>query len=265
MQITSTLIIPTYNWPEALELILLSITKQSKFPDEVIIADDGSTEATRHLVEHFQKDYPTKLRYLWHEDEGYRKTVIFNKAVASSNGNYIIQTDGDCILHKHFIKDHISAIEKNTYIFGSRVSLKANIVKEVYRYKKINFSFFSRGLLRRGRNLYIPILAKRYQRELILSKKTRGCNLSYWKADFIAINGYNEDITGWGPDDTEMIRRMVFSGLYGKRLKFRGIIYHIWHKVSQKNSLDSNRKIQFETIKNKATWCKNGIDKYLNE
>ncbi|SDS59438.1 hypothetical protein SAMN04515667_2528 [Formosa sp. Hel1_31_208] len=265
MKLRTTLIIPTYNWPEALELVLLSVKRQTQVTDEVIIADDGSIEATKRLVERFQKDFPTTLRYLWHEDDGFRKGVIVNKAVASATGDYIIQIDGDCILHKRFLEDHISAIEKNTYLYGSRVSLKEFSVSQLYRKKQIDFSVFSKALTKRGRSLYIPLLAKRYKRELPMSKKVRGCNLSYWKQDYINVNGYNEDIFGWGREDTELVVRMVNNQVFGKRLKFRGIVFHIWHNEFSKDRLTKNHDIQAETINNQIVWCKNGVDKYLSE
>lgn len=264
MKIRTTLIIPTYNWPEALELVLLSFKRQSVFTDEVIIADDGSSEETRQLIEKFQSDFPVELRHFWHEDQGFRKGVIMNKAIAKADGDYIIQIDGDCIMHKHFIKDHITSIEENTYLFGSRVSLKAFTVDTIFKKKQIDFSIFSKALIKRGRSLYMPLLGKRYKRELPMSKKVRGCNLSYWKSDYIAVNGYNEDIFGWGREDTELVVRLVNKKVFGKRLKFRGIVYHIWHNEFSKDRLSKNHEIQAETITNKMIWCENGIDKYLS-
>lgn len=45
-----SLIISTYNRPEALRLSLMSAKVQTRIPDEVIIADDGSKENTRELI-----------------------------------------------------------------------------------------------------------------------------------------------------------------------------------------------------------------------
>lgn len=264
MKLRTTLVIPTYNWPEALELVLLSYKRQTTYADEVIIADDGSTKATRELIESFQSDFPTTLRHIWHEDEGFRKGVIMNKAIAEAKGDYIIQIDGDCIMHRHFINDHIAAVEDNTYLFGSRVSLKEFSVFKIFDRKQINFSIFSKALTKRGRSLYFPLIGKRYKRALPMSKKVRGCNLSYWKQDYIAVNGYNEAIFGWGREDTELVVRMVNNKVFGKRLKFRGIVFHIWHNEFSKDRLSKNHEIQAETITNKTVWCDNGIDKYLS-
>jgi glycosyltransferase involved in cell wall biosynthesis len=265
MNISTTLILPTYNWASALELVLLSLKNQTQLPDEVIIADDGSTEETKLLIEAYKKDFSIPLKHLWHEDNGSTKEVILNKAVAIAQGDYIIQLDGDCIMHRRFIEDHISAIEENTYLFGSRVSLKEHLVPELYQKKKIKFSFLTKGLIKRARGLRIPVLAKCYKRDPIMSKKVRGCNFSFWKQDFINVNGYNEDMVGWGRDDTELVLRMVYNKVCGKRLKFRGIVYHIWHKQASKAGLNINDKIQANTMSNKLVWCENGIDKYLSE
>src|SRR5690606_36112774 len=99
----------TYNWPEALECCLLSVLKQKMLPGEVIIADDGSGEPTRQLINRFRQLCPVPLLHVWQPDEGFRLGKIRNKAIAAASGDYIIQTDGDIILHPLFIKDHMAA------------------------------------------------------------------------------------------------------------------------------------------------------------
>lgn len=260
----TTLIISTYNWPEALELVLLSVKKQVVLPDEVVIADDGSKEATKALITAFKKDFPVPLIHVWHEDKGFRRSAVLNLAVSKTKAEYIIQLDGDCIIHKNFIKDHINAVEKDTYLFGSRVNIKAFALESIYANKKVSFSYLAKEISKRNRNIYIPFLGVAlYKRKNELSKKLRGCNLSFWKADFIKVNGYNEDMTGWGREDSELIARMLNNGLYGKRLKFKAIVYHIWHKNTSKAHVNINDEIQTKTIEEKLTWCSNGIDKYL--
>jgi glycosyltransferase involved in cell wall biosynthesis len=63
-----TLVTPTYNWPDALELLLLSVLNQTILPNEVMIADDGSKEDTKKLIEKFQENFPIPLVHIWHED-----------------------------------------------------------------------------------------------------------------------------------------------------------------------------------------------------
>lgn len=98
--IKTSLLISTYNWCEALNLCLNSVLRQSQQPDEIVIADDGSREDTKLLIADFSKKSPVPIIHVWHEDIGFRKTIILNKAIAKCSSDYIIQIDGDLILHK---------------------------------------------------------------------------------------------------------------------------------------------------------------------
>ena len=127
-----------------------------------------------------------------------------------------------------------------------------------------HFSFFSKGIKKRGRTLYIPILANLIKAKTGFSQKFRGCNTSFYKEDFIAVNGYNEDFKGWGREDSELAYRFHNFGLFSKRLKFQGIVYHIFHTEKSKNNLQKNNNIEVMTIKNKRTWTENGVNKYIS-
>ena len=167
--ITVALVISTYNWPQALELVLLSVKNQSLLPDEVIIADDGSTDDTKELVEKFQQDFPTKLIHLWHEDKGFRRSAVLNMAFSKTKSQYLIQLDGDCIIHKDFIKDHISHAEKETFLFGSRVNIQKSFLPTLFSNRVTHFGFFAKGIKKRTRNLHLIILSKMYKRKSELS------------------------------------------------------------------------------------------------
>lgn len=258
-----SLVTPTYNWPEALELLLLSITKQRVLPDEVIVADDGSKEETRLLIERFQKSFPIPLIHIWHEDNGNQKPKIMNKAIAKAKYDYIIEIDGDIIMHPNFVEDHLNYAEKGVYLFGSRVNIQKNILETIFKEKITYFHFFSKGIKKRGRTLRIPFFmnfAKLHEKR---SSKLRGCNMSFWKEDFIKVNGFNEGLVGWGIDDSEMIQRLHNIGIRGKRLKNVGIAYHIYHKEQDKSHIEVNQIIERETTEKKITFIEKGINQYL--
>ena len=118
---TCSLVTPTYNWPDALELLLLSIKNQSVLPNEVIIANDGSKPETTALIEKFQKDFPVPIIHVRHDDNGNQKPAIMNKAIAKSKYDYIIEIDGDIIMHKDFVKDHL------TLEISKKMKLKQNL------------------------------------------------------------------------------------------------------------------------------------------
>ncbi|QQX76756.1 MULTISPECIES: glycosyltransferase family 2 protein [Aequorivita] len=259
----TSLLISTYNWPQALELVLLSAQVQSEKPDEILIADDGSTEETKTLIDGFRKKTPYAIKHFWHEDKGFRKAIILNKAIAKATGEYIIQIDGDCIMHRDFVKDHKAMAQENAYLYGSRENIQEHYLPTLFREKKIAFSFFAEGIKKRTRNLRIPLFSRLYGTKNSISKKMRGCNVSFWKKDVVAVNGYNEEFEGWGREDSELIIRMMNNGVLGKRLRYRGIVYHIWHKVKDQSRFKMNDSLQEKAIAEKSKWCKNGIEKYL--
>lgn len=259
----TALLISTYNWKEALNLIFMSILGQTKMPDEILIADDGSKEDTKQLILKFSESIKVPVKHLWQDDLGFRKSKILNIAVASSTADYIIQVDGDCILHKNFIQDHINHASKNTYLYGSRVNILPNYVNDVFDLKKISFNYFSKEIKNKSRTLHIPVLSNLYKKHEGISKSFRGCNVSYWRSDFLAVNGYNEDFEGWGREDSDLVLRMGNLGVKAKRIRYAGIVFHIHHKTNSKSNLEINDLIQQKTIQEKTIRCKKGVDQYL--
>ncbi len=263
LQLSNSLIISTYNWPKALALVLKSLKKQSVLPNEVLIADDGSTDETKNLISEFSKSINIPIRHIWHEDVGFTKATILNKAIAKAQGDYIIQVDGDCIMHPNFVKDHVRFSSENCYLYGSRVNIQKAQLETLFANQQVQFNCFSEGIKKRTRAIYSPFLSTFYKPKHEFSKKFRGCNTSYFKSDFIAVNGYNEDFKGWGREDSELALRFYNYGLKSRRLRYRGIIYHIHHVEKSKSRLELNNDIELKTINEKLVWTANGIDKYL--
>ncbi|WP_459209359.1 glycosyltransferase family 2 protein [Aquimarina rhabdastrellae] len=258
------LLISTYNWPEALALILKSALQQTKMPNEIVIADDGSKNETKVLIDSFRDQFKIPIKHVWHEDKGFRKSLILNKAIAEMSSDYIVQIDGDCIMHPSFIADHAALAEPNVYLYGSRVNIQKPFLSQLFTSQQIKFSPFSKGIKKRTRAIHAPFLSSFYKKNNTFSRKLRGCNVSYWRKDAITINGYNEDMEGWGREDSEFILRLINIGILGRRLRYRGIVYHIWHQEKSKDQLPENDAIEQHTIKNNIKRCENGIDKYLN-
>lgn len=260
---TTSLLISTYNWTESLDLVLRSALLQTYLPDEILLADDGSKEQTKQLIEEFQQKSPVPIRHFWQEDKGFRKSKILNKTIAETTSDYIIQIDGDCIMHPKFVEDHVNSAKKGVYLYGSRVNVLPDFVADVFANKKIKFNLFSNEIKNKTRSLHIPFLSKLYKPHEGLSKKFRGCNVSFWREDFLAINGYNEDYEGWGREDSDLVIRMGNKGIKAKRLRYSAIIYHIHHQSNSKDNFELNDKMQLETIAQKTVRITNGIDQYL--
>ena len=135
---SSSLIISTYNRPDMLRICLLGVLDQSVLPNEILIADDGSGPETKQLVDEFAAKSQVPIVHVWQADDGFRLAAIRNKSFAKASGDYIIQTDGDIILHKHFIRDHIHMAKKNMFISGARSLLDDEYSKTMIQQKSIS-------------------------------------------------------------------------------------------------------------------------------
>jgi glycosyltransferase involved in cell wall biosynthesis len=255
---TTALLISTYNWPGALELVLLSVLRQTQLPDEIIIADDGSGDETRELINYYKEVFPVPLIHVWHADNGFQKTLILNKAIKQSTTEYIIQIDGDVILDRHFIADHISSAQSKAFIRGTRAMFLPKKTEQLLSAKGSKVSIFSSGLKHRNNALRLYALRFLGTRTEMSSNSVRGSNLSFWKSDFIAVNGYNNDIQGWGHEDEELAARFINNGIIKKIVKLCAVQYHLHHSVLNKGNEPEQRelieRVKCENIK----FCENG-------
>lgn len=257
-----SLIVSTYNWPEALRLCLMSISAQDKYPDEVIIADDGSGQETRQLIEQMQQSFPVPLKHVYQDDNGFRKTIILNKAVKAAAGSYIVQIDGDVILNRHFIKDHLQIAEPSVFVRGTRAHIAAAIHPGVFSRSEIRFSWWSGGIINRFNALRIPLLSFLFEKKIKNSERVRGSNLAYWKSDFIQVNGYNNELTGWGHEDEELAARFINNNILKKVTKFRAIQFHLIHRTASWDQEQRHTTEVQNTLANRVKICLNGYEKF---
>ena len=256
-----SLMIATYNWPEALDLCLMSVLAQYHKPDEIIIADDGSTSTTKKIIDRIAGQTSIPIVHIWHPDKGFQLATIRNKAIKAAKYDYLIQIDGDIILNQYFVYDHLKFAAEGSFLCGSRVSLSpkksaALLEQKEFRLKYTDMPFatifnsFRSAVLSR-------LLADRYKKRKLHA--LRGCNMSFWRNDLLRVNGYNQDITGWGSEDFELAMRLINSGIKKRFLKFGAVVYHIYHKENNKDKLQRNIEILEQTIKHKSTWIDHGI------
>jgi len=260
-----SLIVSTYNWPEALNLCLMSIITQTVLPAEVIIADDGSGTETQSLIEKYKEIFPVPLIHVWHEDEGFQLSRIRNKAIARASGDYIIQIDGDLILEPHFIADHISFSKPGSFISGTRVQMSSVLSNKLIKQNRTAVTVFTKGITNFSNGIRIPLLSRflagRYKAKQITY--VRGCNMAFWKTDLLKVNGYNESIVGWGREDSEIAVRLVNADVRKRILKFGAVVFHIYHPELARKQLTVNDTILNESIKNSTITCKSGLSLHL--
>lgn len=255
----TTLLISTYNSPKYLKLCLRSILRQTLQPYEIVIADDGSTGETKNLIDTFRKSFKCTIKHVWQEDLGFRKSKIWNKALAHCAGEYIIQIDGDVIAERHFIEDHLHFAKPGYFYGGGRCLLTERVTKEVLDEGEIEISFFRKGLKHRFNVLRFKLLTPLF----FFEKHSRGCNMAFWKKDVYAINGYDERMEGCGSEDTDFDERLMRSGIKRRHIKLSAVVYHLFHGSKIPSTI--NDSLIEENRKNKATWLPNGINQYLKQ
>ena len=258
-----SLIISTYNWPAALDVCLKSLLRQSRLPDEVIIADDGSGEETAELIQSYKSRFQIMIKHVWHPDEGFQLAAIRNKAILIATGDYIIQIDGDLILHQNFIEDHCKLATPGRFVSGSRLLLPENFSKDILRKRSLptSLSLFIRGENRLNATrvpLLTRLLAPVYKKKQPFYVK--GCNMAFWREDLLRVNGYNEAIIGWGKEDSELAVRLIKSGVTRLFIKFGGICYHLYHKIASRHRESINDEILEQAINRKNPYVSIGID-----
>ncbi len=263
-EITTTLIVTTYNRPDALEAVLESVRTQVWMPDEVIVADDGSRDETRSLIKRYMNDFPTQLHHCWQEDRGFRLSEIRNKAILQSKCDYIIMIDGDMVLNRNFVRDHISLAKPGHFIQGSRVLLsQKNTENYLHNNVRKTLCWYSKGIKNRMNAVSCKSLMT-FVSDFYGEKGVdgvRGCNMSYWKADVEKVNGFNQEFVGWGREDSEFVVRMLNSGIQRINAKFGCVGFHLWHPENKPSDIEliENDKRLAEAEKAKVKVCENGL------
>jgi glycosyltransferase involved in cell wall biosynthesis len=262
---TCSLVITTYNWKEALEQVLLSALSQSRLPDEIIIADDGSREDTKDFLNNFSLISEIPIIHSWQEDKGFRAARSRNLAISKVKCEYIILIDGDIILHHHFIKDHLSFAQKGSFVQGGRVLLGKSLSNQLLKEKNINISFFEKEIKNRKNAIYSNLLSSLFSKESQSLKGIKTCNMAFFQEDFVLVNGFNNHFVGWGREDSEFVVRLMNAGIKRRNLKFHAIAYHIWHNENSRQSLESNDNLLEKTLKYKLTSCEDGVGEVVSQ
>ncbi len=267
-----SVIITTYNWAAALRLCLLSLYAQTDKNFEIIIADDGSRAENLKLTQSYTTDSPVPIQYVYHEDQGFRAGTIRNKAVAQSQGDYLLFIDGDCIARPDFIATHRRLAETGYFVAGNRVLLNQGFTQEVMAQSILlhekSACYFLKLRLQGKINRTLPFLSvplgwlrKAQPRKW---QKAMTCNLAVWRENFIRVNGFDELFEGWGYEDSDLVIRLIHAGVKRKEGRFAAPVLHCWHSYHDRSQHDVNYARLMERLADQSViFAKKGICQYL--
>jgi glycosyltransferase involved in cell wall biosynthesis len=256
------LAITTHERPDALAAVLASVGAQRVAPAQVLIADDGSGQATRELIDAFIARSAAPARHVFQAHAGFRLTRLRNLAIAATDCDYLVFVDGDMLLHPEFISDHARLARRGCYTQGVRVLADASLTRRLIADPAHAPSPTDAGLgtLRRAYLLHAPPLSALTRRIANGFISIKGCNQGFWRDDLVRANGFNEDMVGWGPEDKELCARLEHAGVRRQTLLFGGIAWHLHHAAASRSALPANLAVLESTRRERKTRCEHGLD-----
>lgn len=225
----------SYNRPDALEAVLLSLRNQTIKPNQVIVADDGSAANIREICARYSKDLP--LQFTWQPDNGFRAARSRNLAISLVDSEYLIMIDGDCMAPPSFIASHLALSEKNKLIAGARALLtcsKTDFLLDMKDQSEIEGSFKSKKFI------HLP-LGKLRDINKQDWKTVRTCNMSLHTDDILRVGGFDEAFTEWGYEDSDLVIRLIKAGLEVRNGRFATCVNHLYHSTEKKSERNKSR------------------------
>jgi len=237
-------VISTYNAPDFLRLVLEGYRQQSDHNFSIYIADDGSNDETKTLIETVKSDFPIPIRHIWQKDDGFRKARIHNETIRRISEPYTLLTDGDCIPLPGLIASHRRFAKAGFFISGSRILLSKSWTEELCR--KLDFKtshppfwWLKQRLAGNINRLFPLLLTPQISPPTDKLEGIRGCHLSCSTKALIRINGFDESYQGWGREDSDLVARLFHAGLTRRNLHGMPVL-HLWHEECSRHRLDAN-------------------------
>jgi len=262
-----SLIVSTYNRPDALGAVLRSLARQTDRDFEIVVADDGSGPQTREVIDGWVSRIGVPLRHVWQEDRGFRLAEIRNRAIAASAGGYLIFLDGDCIARPDFVAAHRRLGEPGYFVGGNRVLLSRRLTEAILAddLEPEVWPFASWAVLcARGQvNRLLPLLTlplgptrKRLATEW---EGVRGGNFAFFRGDLDKVDGFETSFVGWGLEDSDIVIRMIRSGVKRKDGRFATGVLHLWHEDADRSQFDANQEKLDELLQNDRVRAVRGL------
>jgi len=234
-----TVVVTTYEWPEALDVVLRSLSQQSDSRFDVIVADDGSGPETEAVVERWGEPFAARLSHEWHPDEGHRLALARNRGALAARGEYMVFLDGDCVPRRHFVRALRAHSAPDWFLAGRRLELSEPLTRCVLEGKaEVHRWSFARWLVAARRQVTgLRALTPRDRRragrirlpDFRPENRAYGFLLGIFRADFERVNGYDMRYVGWGEEDVDLALRLRRLGLRCGHAGPSATVLHLWH------------------------------------
>lgn len=243
-----SVVITTYNRPDALAAVVRACFDQSDMDFEIIVADDGSGEATRAGIDALRRVSPVPLQHVWQPDLGFRLAMSRNRGILAARGEYILLLDGDCIPQRDYIAQHRRLAQPGCMVTGSRILLdrafSARVLAEgldLHRLSALDtLRLRVRGCINKCAPLFVSLPDAGRVRARFSYRRIKGCNLAIWRSDLLRINGFDESFRGWGHEDADVVLRLHHAGVRRKDGAYATEVLHLWHDEARRDEASHN-------------------------
>jgi glycosyltransferase involved in cell wall biosynthesis len=255
--------------------VLFGYAAQTYANFEIVVADDGSTQDTALTIERLRRRLRMNICHVWHADDGFRKTRILNRAIASARGKYLVFSDGDCIPRRDFLETHVRFSAPNRFLSGGCLRLPRALSEQlsgddITSGRAFDFKWLYRQGIpgnTRFAALSTPPLINALLNRLTTSRPSwNGHNASGWRADLIRVNGFDERMR-YGGEDRELGERLINAKVRPRQIRFSAICLHLEHTRGyvRGEDWDRNNQIRRETRAACATRTEYGIDQQTSD
>ncbi len=266
----ATVIAAFYKKINYLRLVLAGFERQTEQNFELIIADDGSQEEVVNEIKKISANQSFSIKHIWHEDKGFRKNKILNKAITESESDYLIFIDADCIPHRGFVDGHLNYAQKNILLTGRRVNLSQKVTNQLTE-ENVRMGFLEKNLfglitdglfgdsidVEKGFYFRNKLILKYFNRK---NRGILGCNFSVFKEDIIKVNGFDERYENPSiGEDTDLQFRLELLGVKIKSINHAAVQYHLYHKLLER--LEKNLRMFDKVKQQKIAFTPFGISK----
>lgn len=268
-----SVVITTYNRPDALRAVVEACFTQQDKNFEIIIADDGSTANTKDVIDALKQRSPVPLSHVWQPDDGFRAAMARNRGTLAARGEYIVFLDGDCIPQVDFIAQHRKLARRGYLVSGSRILMSAELTERIlsgqvdlrtaslsellgYRFKR-HINKAAQLLVR------WPDIGRESRR--FTWRRIKSCNLGVWRSDLDTVNGFDESFTGWGHEDSDLVVRLFNAGVMRKDGAFATEVFHLWHREAQRDQESSNRAVVLARAEDKTIVATRGLSSHQGD
>lgn len=261
-------IILTYNRPDTLLQVLRALASQCNEEHEVIIADDGSSQASVAAMQASLPSFKAPVIHVWHPDTGFAASRARNLAAASSAADYFVFVDGDCVPGPYFVEGHSVLSERRFFVNGSRVLLSELLTKKILANEvditKARWSDWLRWRMTGDVNKLVHLV--RWPNAPFRKSKTfrwrniRSCNFGVWRSDYFRVNGFDESFQGWGHEDADIVLRLHNAGLQRKNGFCATEVYHLWHAENDRVNEVANRQFVTQRLSTGLIRAVKGVD-----